>query len=346
MQYIVMDIEFNGRKFASELPMEVIEIGAVRLDEQLRLTGEFSSLIKPRYFAKLNSFIRKKTGIPQEGIDAADNFPKVIGAFRRWLGDAADGKDTVLVTWGGEDLKRIVFDTRMHKLDDSQWLSTPYFDLLKGYLRCKGLTNDVSPEKAMEELGIEASGNAHRALDDAKMTAEIFRAVFDQLDLSQQQHYKDVFTNAKERRFVKQAIRTIRAQKAEPKWETVTEQFLRGKVPLDDARKMAELREVFDAERARPARPAKSQAQAQTETQSKPQPPAQAHAQAQGKSEAQAQALSQSQDQTQSQSQAQSQNQTKSQSLFQSQAPSQSDTQSRPPSQSQPPTSSQSQSSS
>ena len=29
LDYIVLDIEFNGRKFASELPMEVIEIGAV-----------------------------------------------------------------------------------------------------------------------------------------------------------------------------------------------------------------------------------------------------------------------------------------------------------------------------
>ncbi len=35
MDYIILDIEFNGRKFASDLPMEVIEIGAVRLDASL-----------------------------------------------------------------------------------------------------------------------------------------------------------------------------------------------------------------------------------------------------------------------------------------------------------------------
>ena len=59
VDYIVLDIEFNGRKFASELPMEVIEIGAVRLDASLQFVDEFSELIKPVYYAKLNSFIKK-----------------------------------------------------------------------------------------------------------------------------------------------------------------------------------------------------------------------------------------------------------------------------------------------
>lgn len=60
MDYIILDIEFNGRKFASEHPMEVIEIGAVRLDSSLQYKDEFSSLIKPIYFSTLNSFIKKK----------------------------------------------------------------------------------------------------------------------------------------------------------------------------------------------------------------------------------------------------------------------------------------------
>lgn len=66
MDYIILDIEFNGRKFASEHPMEVIEIGAVRLDSSLQYKDEFSSLIKPIYFSTLNSFI-KKNGYPSRG---------------------------------------------------------------------------------------------------------------------------------------------------------------------------------------------------------------------------------------------------------------------------------------
>lgn len=65
MDYIILDIEFNGRKFASEHPMEVIEIGAVRLDASLQVKDEFSALIRPIYFSTLNSFIKKNRHPPR-----------------------------------------------------------------------------------------------------------------------------------------------------------------------------------------------------------------------------------------------------------------------------------------
>src|ERR1700730_10853974 len=141
-----MDIEFNGRKFASDLPMEVIEIGAVRLDSSLQQKDEFSALIKPVYFSKLNNFIKQKTGIPQEEIDQAPGFPKVMFDFMEWLNQS---ESLLFVTWGGEDLKRIVYDTRMHKLDDAFWMTVQYYDLLKGFIRYKKLKNDVSVESAL-----------------------------------------------------------------------------------------------------------------------------------------------------------------------------------------------------
>ncbi|MFC4810294.1 exonuclease domain-containing protein [Paenibacillus sp. GCM10023250] len=252
MDYIVLDIEFNGRKFASDLPMEVIEIGAVRLDAELRQTGQFTALVKPVYFAKLNDFIQKKTGIPQEGIDAAEGFPAVVNDFLAWLGPS---ERFLIITWGGEDMKRIVFDTRMHGLDDAYWRAVNYFDLLKGYIRHKGVTNDVSVENALADLGISGDDNqAHRALDDARMTAEIFRAVFPHLDFSRIQQYVDVYSNAKERKLVKNAIRILAAQKLAATWPLVVEHVLKGKVDIEDARKMAELEAVFDAELAKPKR--------------------------------------------------------------------------------------------
>lgn len=249
MDYIILDIEFNGRKFASDLPMEVIEIGAVRLNADLQQTDIFSSLIKPVYFSKLNSFIKKKTGIPQEEIDIAPKFPRVIGEFIKWLDR---GEPFMLFTWGGEDLKRIVYDTRMHKLDDAFWLSMDTFDLLKGYLRYKNITNDVSVEAALADLNLVFEGNAHRALDDAIMTAHVFRAIFDHLDLdAYKQKYKDLYTNAKERRMVKNAVRAMRTQKAAPTWELLVSKHLEGKIALTDPRKEAELKEYFEAEAAK-----------------------------------------------------------------------------------------------
>jgi inhibitor of KinA sporulation pathway (predicted exonuclease) len=245
MHYVILDIEFNGRKFASDLPMEVIEIGAVRLDAELRETGTFTALIRPIYFPKLNRFIREKTGITQAEIDRADRFPDVIRSFIRWLGPP---ESYLLVTWGGEDLKRIVFDTRMHKLDDAYWLSVRYYDLLKGFLRVHDLRNDVSVERALEMLGLPHGGKAHRALGDAIMTAGIFRALHPRLDLDQVRQYRDTFTNAKERRMVKSAIRTMRLRGAEPDWDTIAEHFLKNRIDLANEKKRDELRAYYEEE--------------------------------------------------------------------------------------------------
>jgi inhibitor of KinA sporulation pathway (predicted exonuclease) len=265
LDYIILDIEFNGRKFASELPMEVIEIGAVRLNKDLEPVDEFTEFVKPVYFAKLNSFIQKKTGIPQESIDTAYRFPKVIGRFLEWLGRS---EQLMLVAWGGEDLKRIVLDTRMHKLDDSFWLNNDYYDLLKGFLRCKGLTNDVSVEAALTDLGLSSDGSAHRALDDARMTADIFRAVYQQLDFSYVTRYKDTFSNSKERRLIKNNIRFFRSQKVPQTWESFLEHVLKDKINgLENPKKREELQACFEAEMAKKPIPKEKRAPQTNEAQ-------------------------------------------------------------------------------
>lgn len=248
MDYIVLDIEFNGRKFASDLPMEVIEIGAVRLNPALEPLDEFGALVKPVYFSKLNSFIRKKTGIAQQDIDRADGFPAVSARFVGWLNRS---EQFLLITWGGEDLKRIVLDTRMHRLDDAVWMKAPYYDLLKGYLRYKGVSNDVSVEAAMADLGLPVTGETHRALDDARMTSEMFRRLFPSLDLERTQYYVDTYSNAKERRLVKNAARLQATRKTALNWTELTAQVLAGKIDLSDARKAAELEAHYAAELAR-----------------------------------------------------------------------------------------------
>lgn len=243
MDYIVLDIEFNGRKFASPLPMEVIEIGAVRLNEQFEYIDSFTSFVKPVYFAKLNSFIQKKTGIPQEAIDQAARFPAVIKKFMAWL---QKSENPLLITWGGEDMKRIILDTRMHKLDDTFFMQLPYFDLLKGYIHSRGLTNDVSVEGALEQLQIETSEQAHRALDDAKMTAKILIAVHKEVDWEKVTHYVDTYTNAKERRALKNAVRLLRASKKEATWENYVERFIKDKIDEIEQNKLLEMKNYFE----------------------------------------------------------------------------------------------------
>ena len=57
--YIVLDLEWNqssgGREASIDrLPFEIIEIGAVKLDENLRIVSEFSRLVRPQVYRTLH----------------------------------------------------------------------------------------------------------------------------------------------------------------------------------------------------------------------------------------------------------------------------------------------------
>ena len=53
MNYIVYDLELNSKPFKSHIPNEIIEIGAVKLNDNLQKLDSFSSFVKPRRFNKL-----------------------------------------------------------------------------------------------------------------------------------------------------------------------------------------------------------------------------------------------------------------------------------------------------
>jgi hypothetical protein len=74
--------------------------------------------------------------------------------------------------------------------------------------------------------------------------------VFSHLDFERTQYYKDVFSNAKERRMVKNAIRTMAIQKQPQTWDVLVEKYLKDKINLDDPRKVAELEAYFVSEAA------------------------------------------------------------------------------------------------
>ena len=66
MNYIVFDLEWNQSPNGKEdsvdhLPFEIIEIGAVKLDEGFCQVGEFHKLIRPQVYKKLHLKISEVT---------------------------------------------------------------------------------------------------------------------------------------------------------------------------------------------------------------------------------------------------------------------------------------------
>ena len=68
MNYIVIDLEWNGSwsKKAHGYFNEIIEIGAVKLDEKLTEQGVFHAVIKPQVSKKLSTIVTDLTNITDE----------------------------------------------------------------------------------------------------------------------------------------------------------------------------------------------------------------------------------------------------------------------------------------
>ena len=79
MVHIVIDLEMNPvsktfkdvRRYTTD---EVIEIGAVKLDDSYNMIDEFQCYVKPQY-GEITKHITKLTGITQETVADKPTFP-------------------------------------------------------------------------------------------------------------------------------------------------------------------------------------------------------------------------------------------------------------------------------
>ncbi len=178
MQYIVLDLEWNQplsysspayKSVGGKLLFEMIQIGAVRVDETMRITDSFTQLIRPVHYQKLHPRIRRITHIEQEDLDAAPEFSEAVAAFAAWCGE-----DYALLTWGCDDVSVLRQNMDFFRCE------TPLagiYDVQKLFGEVLGNGKDRSGLKAaMEHFGIESDENMpfHNAVNDAYYTAEVF----------------------------------------------------------------------------------------------------------------------------------------------------------------------------
>ncbi len=174
MAYIVFDMEWNQPMCAAQpqrgrngvkLSGEIMQIGAVRLEEDGEISGSFSLCVKPRFYRRLNKRVRELTGITKEQLMEADEFPAVFAQF-----DAFCGEDPILLTWGFDDVpilrqNLIAWDLSTEICEVSYNLQTVF------NTQTDGGKGQRSLAYALEHFGIVPELEAHDALHDAYHTA-------------------------------------------------------------------------------------------------------------------------------------------------------------------------------
>ena len=177
MNYIFLDLEWNSaychrkEKFVNE----IIEIGAVKLNENFESVSTFTQTIRSQLTKRLASRFKNLTNISNDEMRKGVSFNEALKAFRLWCGE-----DFILLTWSNSDIYALLENCRLFA-DCGMLKIDKYVDFQK-YVQCelqlrgKEITNQISLLNAAIEFNLSTENFAfHRALDDSKVCAEIFK---------------------------------------------------------------------------------------------------------------------------------------------------------------------------
>lgn len=176
-RHIVIDLEFTTipRRFREERAIirdEIIQIGAVMLDEHYERIGTFASFVKPRYAEHITEKVSALTGIQDADVESAPDLTEALELLTEWIG--FDEK-TRIYSWSNTDL---------YQLDDECYLKGIEFpanmyrwmDFQKVYGRLIGIHQNLSLKNALGSAENRFdSENMHSALYDALQTAELLK---------------------------------------------------------------------------------------------------------------------------------------------------------------------------
>ena len=177
MSLIVFDLEWNigyqPKTFLyhgaeQTLRGEIIQIGAVKVDETGRVLDTFSMDLKPRIFRKLQHHIAKVTGFTQKQMDAGVPIKEGLARFVKWCGpDARFGE------WGMDDVPVLKQNLYLVGLDES-WPAV-WYDLQQIFLaqHPRGEGEGMTLESVITRLNIPTDRPFHDALSDALYTVDV-----------------------------------------------------------------------------------------------------------------------------------------------------------------------------
>ena len=185
MKYIVVDLEMNplSKEYYEERKQcrnEIIQIGAVVLDENYQEIGCFKTLVKPQYNEIITRNIEKLTGITTAMVQDAPVFKDAIHQFFSWctsLGDMIE-----IHQWSNSDYLQIFQELCLKQITlsrEDQKIMEDWKDFQYEFGKKLGLTDQLSLKNAVMYAGVDPVGRYHDALFDARNTATLFRIIHD-----------------------------------------------------------------------------------------------------------------------------------------------------------------------
>jgi inhibitor of KinA sporulation pathway (predicted exonuclease) len=180
MNYIILDLEWNqsarGKDFENkELPFEIIQIGAVKLDEKGDVQDIFNCVVRPSVYKKLHSAVKEVVALTDQELKSGVPFSEAFIQLMKFCED-----DYIFCTWGSQDLWQLQQNMQYYHIENAFPKVMKYYDVQKlfsivfedGKLR-------RTVEHAVDVFGLEKDLMFHSAVNDARYVAKIFKSLME-----------------------------------------------------------------------------------------------------------------------------------------------------------------------
>lgn len=200
MNYIILDLEWNQSNTGEEqeaerLPFEIIEIGAIKANDECVMISEFSELIKPQVYGEMHHITSQLIHMQMQELERGNPFADVTERFLEWCGE-----DYIFCTWGSVDLTELQRNMKFYKMTPLSDGPIAYLDIQKLFsITYEDRKSRRALEYAIDFLEIEKDIPFHRAFSDAYYTAKVFAKILEKDKAVLKNLSYDVFNPPKKR---------------------------------------------------------------------------------------------------------------------------------------------------
>lgn len=189
MAFIIIDLEFNNLSGIHkcipnvyndypnlkklDLVNEIIEIGAVKLDDHMQPCEELKVYIKPSVIPVINPKILEITKINISDLENGVRFVEGINKLKEMVQDG-----DIICSWAKDDIAEIIINANYYEYDNLSWLNN-YLDIQEYVTKILGYKKSLSLKNALKALKIKVNEELlHDALNDSIYTAHVFKNLY------------------------------------------------------------------------------------------------------------------------------------------------------------------------
>lgn len=182
MNYIVIDLEWNQSNTGEEpevkeIPFEIIDIGAIKLNSEKMMIDEFNQLVKPAVYQHMHKITSNLIHLHMKDLQKGRPFVEIMGDFLSWCGE-----DYIFCTWGPLDLYELQRNMRYYHMEPLAGKPICFLDVQKLFsIAFEDKKQRRSLEYAIDYLKIEKDIPFHRAFSDAYYTARILSCLEEEI---------------------------------------------------------------------------------------------------------------------------------------------------------------------